>query len=256
MNLLQTTLTEKAGYDNGFENSSRQPDGSVELSSARHPARLQIRAESGEYVVVLQRVSAGLAEQLDRDFPRNPAGDYPCTNEAALHVFLRRAAALSRALPNQAVNDYLLSVADELLRIPEALHQTEVERTVRQRVGQEKFRAAMLDYWQGACAVTGVAIPELLRASHALPWAECQSDAQRLDVFNGFLLCAHLDALFDRFLISFDALGGIVFSSQVDRMQLETLGVTDRLRLRWLDERHQDYLDWHRRRLNAGADEG
>jgi len=32
---------------------------------------------------------------------------------------------------------------------------------VRQRVGQNKFRDAMLDYWGGACAVTGVAIPEV-----------------------------------------------------------------------------------------------
>lgn len=256
MNLLQTTLIEKAGYDNGFENPNRQSDGSVELSSARHPARLQVRAESGKYMVALQQASAGFAEQLDRDFARSPAGGYPCVNEAALHIFLRRAAALSRALPNQAVNDYLLSVADELLHIPDALHLTEVERTIRQRVGQEKFRAAMLDYWQGACAATGIAIPELLRASHALPWAKCQSDAQRLDVFNGFLLCAHLDALFDRFLISFDAQGRIIFSALVDRIQLQTIGVTDTLRLRWLDERHQDYLDWHRHELNVGACDG
>ena len=54
---------------------------------------------------------------------------------------------------------------------------------VRQRVGQNKFRDAMLDYWGGACAVTGVAIPEVLRASHAKPWAECGTDAERLDVF-------------------------------------------------------------------------
>ena len=40
---------------------------------------------------------------------------------------------------------------------------------VRQRVGQNKFRDAMMDYWGGACAVTGVAIPEVLRASHASP---------------------------------------------------------------------------------------
>lgn len=78
-----------------------------------------------------------------------------------------------------------------------------MERLVRQRVGQQAFRQAMLDYWGGACAVTGVALSEVLRASHAKPWAECVSDAERLDVFNGFLLNANLDALFDRFLITF-----------------------------------------------------
>ena len=44
-------------------------------------------------------------------------------------------------------------------------------------------------------------------ASHAKPWAECANDAERLDVFNGFLLVANLNALFDRFLISFDDTG-------------------------------------------------
>ncbi len=78
---------------------------------------------------------------------------------------------------------------------------------MRQRVGQQKFREAMLEYWGGACAVTGVGLSEVLRASHAKPWAECASDAERLDVFNGFLLNANLDALFDRFLVSFDEHG-------------------------------------------------
>ncbi|CBL45781.1 Hypothetical protein HDN1F_21980 [gamma proteobacterium HdN1] len=68
---------------------------------------------------------------------------------------------------------------------------------VRQRVGPNIYRKAMLEYWDGTCAVTGIAIPEMRRASHALPWAECSSDAERLDVFNGFLLAANLDALFD-----------------------------------------------------------
>ena len=40
-----------------------------------------------------------------------------------------------------------------------------------------------------------MALPEVLRASHAKPWAECANDAERLDVFNGFLLVANLDGV-------------------------------------------------------------
>lgn len=119
---------------------------------------------------------------------------------------LRRASSLSRALPSQAASDYQQAVAAELAELPAGIAGTEVEHIVRQRVGQNKFREAMLDYWGGACAVTGVALPEVLRASHAKPWAECATDAERLDVFNG-LLSANLDALFDRFLISFTEQG-------------------------------------------------
>lgn len=120
---------------------------------------------------------------------------------------------------------------------------------VRQRVGQNKFRDAMMDYWGGACAVTDVAIPEVLRASHAKPWAECATEAERLDVFNGFLLSANLDALFDRFLISFDEQGLLIISSVLAGIDLQPLGISLGMKLRWVDALHQPYLVTHRSRL-------
>ena len=48
---------------------------------------------------------------------------------------------------------------------------TEAERLVIQRVGQDVFRDALMVYWDGRCAVTGVREPRLLRASHIKPWA-------------------------------------------------------------------------------------
>ena len=67
-----------------------------------------------------------------------------------------------------------------------------------------------MNYWSGACAVTGVAEPSLLRASHIIPWAKCESDEERLNVYNGLLLAAHLDAAFDAGLISFEDDGRII----------------------------------------------
>lgn len=251
MNILQITLIEKAGYDNGFENAESINPQRVELSSSRHPTHAQVTQDKGSstYRINLEQAPVSLMVELQREFSsENESGLFLCENEAQLHRFLRRAAALSRALPNQAVNDYLVLVADELAKLPAAITGTEVERMVRQRVGQNKYRSAMLDYWGGACAVTGVQITELLRASHALPWAECQSDAQRLDVFNGFLLSANLDALFDRFLISFDKYGQILFGPSVDLKQLLSVGIEPNMRLRWLDAKHEVYLEHHRKR--------
>lgn len=140
----------------------------------------------------------------------------------------------------------------ELSALPAGVAGTQVERLIRQRVGQDKFRAAMLDYWGGACAVTGIAIPAVLRASHAKPWAECESDAERLDVFNGFLLSANLDALFDRFLISFDDNCEIVIAPALEGMDLIPLGVVSGMKLRWLNPLHRPYLAQHRARLRGG----
>ena len=72
-----------------------------------------------------------------------------------------------------------------------------------QRVGQNIFRDALLEYWNGRCPMTGITDPALLRASHIVPWAECESDAQRLDVYNGLLLSALWDAAFDAGRVSF-----------------------------------------------------
>lgn len=55
----------------------------------------------------------------------------------------------------------------------------------------------------GRCAISGLDESPLLRASHALPWA-LATDAERLDIFNGLLLTAHLDAAFDSGLLAID----------------------------------------------------
>lgn len=251
MNPLQRSLIEKCGNDNGFEHVLTSTMNAVMLASARHPSRATIELVSDTYQIWFQTVSPSLMPELCRSFPhsRKSSGEFSALNEAVLAALLRRAAALSRALPSQAANDYLHVLAAELAELPAGIVGTEVERLVRQRVGQNKFREAMLEYWGGACAVTGVAIPEVLRASHAKPWAECSSDAERLDVFNGFLLSANLDALFDRFLISFDEEGYLIVAPALRNVDLTLLGIGAAMKLRWVNPMHQPYLAMHRCRL-------
>jgi len=250
MNPLQRTLIEKTGNDNGFEHVLASDANGVALASARHANRALVSLERGAYQVRFQTDSPSLLPELQRSFPDAFAPDvFQATTEAELASLLRRAASLSRALPSQAAQDYQQAVTEKLAALPASIVGTEVERMVRQRIGQDKFRSAMLDYWGGACAVTGVAIPEALRASHAKPWAECATDAERLDVFNGFLLSANLDALFDRFLISFDEQGLLITAPALAGIDLQPLGITPNMRLRWVNALHQPYLAMHRSRL-------
>lgn len=250
MNPLQRTLIEKVGNDNGFEHVLASDVSGVTLASARHTNRAVVGLERGVYQVRFQTVSPSLLPELLRSFPTALVPDaFQAATEAELATLLRRAASLSRALPSQAAQDYQQAVTEELAVLPASIVGTEVERMVRQRVGQNKFRSAMLDYWGGACAVTGVSIPEALRASHAKPWAECATDAERLDVFNGFLLSANLDALFDRFLISFDEQGRLITAPALAETDLQPLGISPGMRLRWVDALHQPYLAIHRSRL-------
>lgn len=117
---------------------------------------------------------------------------------------------------------------------------------IRQRVGQDLFREMLLEYWDGRCAVTGLDVPELLRASHAKPWKDA-TDTERLDVHNGFLLAVHLDALFDRGLMTFRRDDGrAVFSPQLSADARERLVGQGALRLQRVSEGHRAYLEYHR----------
>lgn len=78
-------------------------------------------------------------------------------------------------------------------------------------------------YWQGRCPLTGITDTALLRASHIIPWKDCQTEAERLDVHNRLLLSALWDAPFDQGLVTFNNEGSPEFSpelSEVARAEL------------------------------------
>jgi putative restriction endonuclease len=250
MNPLQRVLIEKAGHDNGFEAVAKGATDTVVLASALHTARASVVTPESGYRVTIE-ADRTLVSELARSFPDSiwDDSDFDVKGDADLATLLKRASALARALPNQPANGYEQEVEKTLLDVAEGTARTEVERIVRQRIGQDKFRQALLEYWGGACAVTGVSLPEVLRASHAKPWAECATDQERLDVFNGFLLCANLDALFDRHLISFDEQGALMVSDVVSLEQLRCLGIEVGSKLRWIASEHERYLESHRLRF-------
>jgi putative restriction endonuclease len=173
-----------------------------------------------------------------------PAGftAFAVPDTAPLHHLVREMWRLAQALPVEPLREFEAKTGS----MPKA---TDAERLVVQRVGQDIFRAALMNYWDGACAVLGVAEPRLLRASHIKSWSECGSDAERLDVYNGLLLAAHLDAAFDAFLISFDDDGRILISSALTEPDRSILGIHSDLRLTKIAPAHLRQLAWHRDRL-------
>jgi len=78
---------------------------------------------------------------------------------------------------------------------------TEAFVPTKVRLAQSFFRRTVLAAYNYRCCITGLDVPELLRASHIVPWSEDPS--QRLNPRNGLCLSALHDAAFDRHLISF-----------------------------------------------------
>lgn len=252
MTTLKRTLIEKMGNDGGFEHVLSSQGAQVQLASARHPAKVAISFHPAGYSACLIQGPATLQPELDRRFLQlNREGlAFVLTSDLDLNFWLRQTSELARSLPNQAAVDFDTQVQQALAALPRSDGlNTEVQRMVRQRVGQDRYRQAMLAYWGGACAVTGLSLLLALRASHAKPWADCTTDTERLDVFNGFLLSANLDALFDKFLISFTDLGVLLVSARVSVAQRELMGLTEGLSLRWVASNHKPYLAFHRQRF-------
>ena len=124
-----------------------------------------------------------------------------------------------------------------------------MERLRKERIGQNIFRSALMDYWERSCAVTGVKNPTLLRASHIVPWARCESDKERLNVHNGLLLVATLDAAFDAGLISFNENGNIMISEKLSKEDQKACSISPDMYLTRINDEVRKRLVWHQSNL-------
>jgi putative restriction endonuclease len=244
---VQTRL-EKAAADNGFDLGGSQQGDWISFRSSHSPLRVWLKAkEGGRLIAALSRPNVlnaleGFGVLTSDVRPDGACGARSVTDFATLHGLMRRAFQLSRTLP------------DELLRVFQSQtatlpRSTEVERSIVQRVGQDIFRRALLEYWDSRCAITGLAVPELLRASHIKPWADCENDEVRLDVFNGFLLAPNLDAAFDAGFITIGDTGEVLVSDLLGNEARGLLGLDQAMKVRNLADEHRRYLLWHRSRV-------
>jgi putative restriction endonuclease len=241
---------DKAAVDEGF-GIRRTNDGDwLAYDSLGAPAAIRLTRVPQGYVAAVDHdgVAADLAARWPGWEGAAPPGfaAFIVSDTAPLHELVREMWRLARALPLAPLRAFEARTRG----LPRT---TEAERLVVQRVGQDVFRAALMDYWLGRCAVTGLAEPLLLRASHIRPWALCESDAERLDARNGLLLAAHLDAAFDAGLIDFDDAGRIRFAVRFAPADRQALGLHEAMTLARLTPGHRAFLAWRRAHLLAAS---
>lgn len=119
-------------------------------------------------------------------------GDYitQCCNDAATEI-MRTAQSDGSRLSRKLLSKF---------RIDD--RGTDREVRAKRRVGQDIFRAILLDIYESRCCLTGIDVPDVLRASHIIPWSESKNT--RLNPENGLCLSATYDAAFDKHLVTFD----------------------------------------------------
>lgn len=242
------TLLEKTAFDSGFDRELAREGEWLRFANSHSPLVLGLTvfgdslflAAFSQHNVLAALTDFGTA--FTSPLPQGAAGARAVTSLDHLLSLVKRAMVLSRTLPNELLHKFEAASAG----LPRA---TEAEQLIVRRVGQDVFRKGLLEYWEHRCAVTSLAVPELLRASHIKPWAACPTDAERLDVFNGLLLAPHLDAAFDGGFITFNPQGGVVVSARLSEEARGVLALHESLKIMGLTERHHSYLRWHRERL-------
>jgi len=90
---------------------------------------------------------------------------------------------------------------DILFDVKDLKGETKI-RAVKTRVNQSVFRQMVMVNYSSKCAITGMDIPDLLFASHILPWSKDENE--RLNPENGICLSALYDRAFDKGYIGFD----------------------------------------------------
>lgn len=229
---------EKVMYQNGFRRPHGEVDGWQRYSSTTAQGSVWLgRETSGAWLLALDH--AGIIAEIGIE-TSDAAGPglarFRFASLAPLYAVMPRVYELAVSLPDAPLQEFLHRTQN----LPST---TEAERLVVQRVGQNIFRERLIKYWRGRCPLTGIVDKPLLRASHIKPWRDCENDAERLDVHNGFLLSALWDAAFDNGLVTFDPEGIPIFSERLSKLAQSQLQYETPIKL---NAKHRVFLEWHR----------
>jgi hypothetical protein len=244
LSFVVRTEAQKAAWDNGYRLEGGIQDGWLRYESTTAGGSIWIAHVPPQGPWLLSIEHSGVAAEIGPLPPSPVAGPGLATLELAtlaqLHAALDRVYKLAMSLPEAPLERFKAKTAN----LPRT---TEAERLVIQRIGQDIFREALIVYWGGRCPLTGITEPALLRASHIVPWSDC-NDEQRLDVHNGLLLSALWDAAFDKGLISFGDDGTLRVSASLSEPARQALGISTVPELHGLRDAHRTNLAAHRAR--------
>ncbi|WP_026462913.1 HNH endonuclease [Adhaeribacter aquaticus] len=114
-------------------------------------------------------------------------------------------------------NQTLENKFSTLLTGTEVLEGKVKVREVKTRVNQYFFRQMVMANFNFTCAITGISVPDLLIASHIVPWSK--NEKERLNPENGLCLSPLYDKAFDKGLIGINTDFKIKISKELKKAE-------------------------------------
>lgn len=151
----------------------------------------------------------------------------------------------------ESVHPY--AIEQEVDKITDDIDTTQEEKKnlIKARVGQGKYRRALLEECP-ICPITLISDDRLLIASHIKPWVD-SDDKEKTDPKNGFMFTPTFDLLFDRGFITFTDDKKIIISPWLSKMTLSRLNIAPEKKYPMLPtEGREHYLKYHRGEIYKG----
>ncbi|MCZ2259961.1 HNH endonuclease [Sporosarcina sp. G11-34] len=173
---------------------------------------------------------------------------YPCNEELSIELL-----ELIGDLNIYQEDDVQLELAIGTVRPTERntfiplIFETESEAKAMIRLGRKKFRENLIPLWEHQCALCGIELPALLLASYSKPWKD-STELERLDPYNGILLCSNHGMLYEKGFIAFDGQGRLHISTKVPPGDYEKYGIHTKMKIARKEE-NKPYFRWHKRHL-------
>jgi len=173
--------------------------------------------------------------------------NYANENRLKDETIIKAKTLLSKLTTFKVEDDVTLFKDIDYIEQSNSINEETKTAMIEVRIGQSKYRNALIEYWQG-CSITNSQTFEILVSSHIKPYKECKTLEEKFDTYNGLLLTPTYDKLFDRLLISFDEEGNILISKSLSDEELKNLGINRKASIRKekINEKHLYYLMQHR----------
>ena len=173
---------------------------------------------------------------------------YPCNEQLSLKL-LECISIQNVYAPEDEQLEFSIDEIKRTERTPLAtfIAETESEAMMKIRRGQQQFRKRLMPVWHNKCPLCGIGLDVVLRASHSKPWKD-STDQERLDPFNGVLLCCNHDALYDKGLITFDGKGRLYISNEIAREDYLIYGLDEGIQISTVPE-NKPFFMWHKRNV-------